>query len=536
MSSEASASLLPDQRQFGRYTLLYRFASGGMAHLYVARFTGPDGFEKLVAIKLIHEHLTNEPAFVKMFIDEARLASAISHANVAHIIELGKVGRTYYIAMEYVEGESVSALIRRTKPSLRCSARNIANAAAGLHAAHELKTRDGVPRQAVHRDVSPQNLLVSYEGQVKVVDFGVARARGMLHDTDGGTVKGKFAYMAPEQATSKPVDRRADIFSLGIVLYEMTTRRRLFKGENDAETLRKVLDKEIKAPTKLVGPAYPQSLEQAILKALSRDPEGRFQTARELQTALENFIIESGGAYLPADVGELMAKVFADRIETKREILRKCERDFAMSVPEVDLISTSSSMPTMSTTGVAPVVEVQPVPEPLARPGRLRAVLIVVALAVLIAGALLYLVVLRPGKEPDETTAAATTQTHPDAAAKIKIGIKATPMGASIVLAGEAVTNPYRSVRPRGAGEVQAVISAPGHKMRRLQVPLSSSSNWEIGLEREVALPDAAPAVAPPPKDAPPRREKPRPRPRPAKPKRKGVADDDVFKDNPYGR
>jgi eukaryotic-like serine/threonine-protein kinase len=531
LSSEA-ASVQPDHRQFGRYTLLYRFAAGGMANLYLARFAGSDGFEKLVAIKLIHGHLTEDPAFVRMFIDEARLASAISHANVAQVIELGKVGQTHYIAMEYVEGESVSALMRRTKPSLRCCARIIADAAAGLHAAHELKTRGGELRHVVHRDVSPQNILISYDGQVKVVDFGVARARGLLHDTDGGTVKGKFAYMAPEQAKAQPVDRRADVFALGILLYEMSVRQRLFKGENSAETLRKMMHDEIKLPSKLVGPGYPSSLEKIVLKALDRDPEGRFQTARELQGALEQFIIESGGPFLPADVGELMSQLFADQIKTKRKILERCDQDSSDVVPDVDLVTSSTSMPTITTGHAALGGGLEPAaPAPTRRSLRVP---IAVSLVVLLGlGLAAYFVTTRPKPTSPEATAAPAAKLEllpavvEPSAAKITIEIRATPKSATIVFDGKAVANPFSETRDEGEGAVRAVVSAPGYKSKQLDIALNRSGTWTVGLERAAASSDIKPAV---------RKKRQRNRRRWPTTKRKGgFANDDVLKDNPYG-
>ena len=231
----------PRQRPFGRYSLICRLASGGMANLYLAQLSGKEGFEKLVAIKRIHEHLSEEQDFIRMFIDEARLVSRISHPNVAQVIELDRFEESHFIAMEYVDGEGLHALLRRTKPKLPLVARIIAHTAAGLHAAHELQDQKGNPMGVVHRDVSPQNILISYLGAVKVVDFGVARARGNLHETNIGTVKGKLAYMSPEQVQSGPVDRRSDVFALGIVLYEATTFRRLFKGESEVEKMRNVV-------------------------------------------------------------------------------------------------------------------------------------------------------------------------------------------------------------------------------------------------------------------------------------------------------
>jgi serine/threonine-protein kinase len=315
-------TMLPEEaRSFGRYTLLCRLGSGGMANLYLARLAGPEGFEKLVAIKRIHEHLGAETEFIKMFLDEARLAARITHPSVAQVLELGFLEGSHFIAMEYVEGESLAALMKRVKPSLPTCARIIAAAASGLHAAHELRDHEGHLLNVVHRDVSPTNILISYEGSVKVVDFGVARARSNLHTTDAGTRKGRLTYMAPEQATLEAVDRRADIFALGVMLWEITARKRLFKANSEQETLARVISAAVTPPSQ-VAPGYPPELEPIVMRALERDPALRYQTAEELQAALEHYIVGTGSPVLPSTLARLMHETFAERIDRKRALLR----------------------------------------------------------------------------------------------------------------------------------------------------------------------------------------------------------------------
>jgi serine/threonine-protein kinase len=297
-----------------------------MANLYLAKFASRDGFEKMVAIKRIHEHLSDEKMFIEMFVDEARLAARISHPNVAQVIELDYIDASHFIAMEYVEGESLAALLRRTRPKPALCARIVANAAAGLHAAHELRGRDGKLLNVVHRDVSPHNILISYDGAVKVVDFGVARARGNLQITAAGTLKGKFGYMSPEQVQSGEMDRRADIFALGIVLFESTTRRRLFKGEDEQGTMAKVLRCEVPPPS-TIREEYPETLEKIVLKALRPDPEDRYQTAEEMQLALEAYMMETGMPVLPSAVARLMKEIFPDNMAEKELVLRQFEQE-----------------------------------------------------------------------------------------------------------------------------------------------------------------------------------------------------------------
>ncbi len=351
-------TLLPrSQRQFGRFTLICRLASGGMANLYLARLAGQGGFEKLIAIKRIHDHLCEDRDFIQMFIDEARLAARISHPNVVQVIELDRVEGAHYIAMEYLDGESLSALLARAHPAPVLAARVVASAAAGLHAAHELRDPQGVLLGVVHRDVSPQNVLIGYQGAVKVVDFGVARARGNLHVTDTGTLKGKAAYMSPEQIrASDSVDRRSDVFALGIVLYEASTRRRLFKCEGEVETLQRVLDGEIPPPSRLL-PGYPGELERIVLRALERDPARRYPTAEAMQADLERFIGRTGEPLLPSALGALMQATFADRIATKRFVLQQFEQQRA----------TEQSSRAARLAGRAPAA---PPPRPPKRPSR----------------------------------------------------------------------------------------------------------------------------------------------------------------------
>jgi serine/threonine-protein kinase len=326
---------VPPVHRLGRFELVYRIAAGGMATLYLGRLAGPHGFCKLVALKVRHDHLSIDPEFVTMFVDEARLISQIAHPNVVQVIELGRVEGKHFIAMEYVAGESVLALLQRGRPPRGHCARIVANAAAGLHAAHELRGADGRSCRVVHRDVSPSNILIGYNGELKVVDFGVAYARNQLHPTGAGVLRGKYAYMAPEQALGEPVDRRADVFALGVVLFELTTRSRLFRGASDAAILRQLTTGQIPAPSTRVDD-YPAKLEQIVLRALRPDPNERFQTALDLQLALECYIVESGGPVLSSDIAELMLMLFDDRISRKELLLRRHgERDAGM--PDVSL-------------------------------------------------------------------------------------------------------------------------------------------------------------------------------------------------------
>jgi len=339
-----------DTRHFGRFQLLLEMAQGGMATLFLARLSGPVNFQKLVVIKKIHDHLAGEQEFIEMFQDEARIAALIHHPNVATIFDMGTVDKSYYIAMEYVHGHSMAEFMRSAKRidqrlPWTIAARMIADAAAGLHAAHELTTPDGRPLNVVHRDVSPQNLLLTYDGHVKVVDFGIAYAAEKISHTSDGTIKGKIAYMSPEQASSAPLDRRSDVFSLGIILYEAVTMKRLFKARNDAATLYRVLECVVPPPTSM-QPDLPSDLEAVIMKALAKDPEQRYSSAGELEQALGRLLLQHGEMASHQDVGVLMLKYFEDQKQLKADqIQRALEEDTEEPMKAYGMSGEVSSVP-----------------------------------------------------------------------------------------------------------------------------------------------------------------------------------------------
>ncbi|MEB2323717.1 MAG: serine/threonine-protein kinase [Sorangiineae bacterium] len=313
--------------RLGKYELLLRIGRGGMATVWVAReHAERREDDRLVALKVILADLAGDPEFTTMFLDEGRLVRSIGHPNVVDVYDVAEANGVMYMAMEWVEGDSLHAVIaeagkRRPIPP-EMAVRIIADAAAGLHAAHELKGPDGKILGVVHRDVSPHNILIGTDGAIKLVDFGVAKAMGRLTEaTSAGQLKGKFGYMSPEQAMARPVDRRADVFALGIVLFELTTGRRLFRGEHDAETLHLVVSGEIPHPTRL-DPEYPVKLEKIVLKALERDPALRYQTAAELEADLEAYLKEERIFVARAGIAGLLKRVLGTRIEQRRKAIR----------------------------------------------------------------------------------------------------------------------------------------------------------------------------------------------------------------------
>jgi serine/threonine protein kinase len=534
-------SILPAEEQdFGRYKLLCRFATGGMANIYLARLEGSVGFEKFVAIKRIHDHLGDNEEFIQMFVDEARLCARITHPNVAQVIELGTIGGSHFIAMEYVEGEPLSAVMRRTRPPLTHCARIIASAAAGLHAAHELRDQKGLLINVVHRDVSPQNILVAYDGSVKLVDFGVARARTNLHTTTAGQVKGKYAYMAPEQIAIEPViDRRTDVFALGVVLYEISTAHRLFKSTSDAATIAKVQEMNIPPPSRVMKD-YPAGLESIVLKALSREKEDRFQTADEMEDALEDYLVTTGVHTTHRQIGQLMRETFADRIKLKQDMLVSCETSTQVfTAPD----GASGTNPSMSLHGrsisqARREIELEQMEENLRKR---RKAYYIAGLAVVFVVALVIVLwaVLRaggseqppveakvpapevPAKQPVAPPTAPKPEVKPQ---QIKIKIAARPANAEIVVDGKKVKNPFLLQRFAGKGKLLVEIRGTGLVSRRFQAPLQESNSWMIELQR-VAQPKPQPVP----------RVKPKVRPTGKRPagRRPSGQDDDLFGD-PY--
>lgn len=321
----------------GRYQLLSRLAVGGMAEVYLARQGELSGFKTLVVVKKVLPHLAMKPDFIAMFLDEARIASMLDHPNVVRINEVGRTDTDYFIAMELVQGKALASLLQqseRAKTPLphAIGALIVANAAAGLHHAHQLTDGSGTLLHLVHRDVSPQNIMISFEGSVKVIDFGIARALGRLGDTNSGSLKGKLGYMAPEQARGEPVDARADIFSLGVVLWECIAGRRLFLRENELATLRAVVYEPIPKVSRFtkVDPV----LEVIIEHALERDLDERFQTAEEMRIALERWIFAAGGTSAH-DVSTLMKSWFPnDHVQWQRAA--RLALDMQESDPPID--------------------------------------------------------------------------------------------------------------------------------------------------------------------------------------------------------
>jgi len=349
------------QDRLDRFELIAELAVGGMGAVYLARLSGAGGFQRLYAIKRLHDHLSKNDDFISMFLDEARLAARIHHPNVVPIVEIGTTDAGYYLVMEYIEGDTVWHLYNRAAKTGkhvpdRVTVRIALDSLAGLHAAHVLADDDGKPLEIVHRDVSPHNILVGVDGVSRITDFGIARAATRLAVTQSGQLKGKLAYMAPEQARSEVVDRRADVFSMGICLWEMLAGQRLFKSEFESETLNRLLYEPIPSLTN-IAPNVPPDIEAVVLKALTRDPDKRYASAAAFSDALEHAArahdLIGGKREVSACVDDVLGIDLAER----REAIRawKIESEPGRSASQGDAPRpVPSSATTVSDVGSAP--------------------------------------------------------------------------------------------------------------------------------------------------------------------------------------
>ena len=322
-----------EARRLGRYALVGEIAEGGMGRIYLARQLGAAGFEKLMAVKVMHPHLAQQhPELAEMFMDEARIASGIGHPNVCGVYDYGEAHGIRYLVMEFLAGQPVLEIIRTidSRPDLRAApgyfpnvARVIAEACEGLHGAHVAVDDRGQSMNVIHRDVSPENVFVTYGGAVKIMDFGIARATGRRTETVAGTFKGKYAYASPEAFTGSELDTRADIWSVGIVLWEMLTGRACFQRPSEAATLAAIMKEPIPAPSE-IRPDVPRDLDVVAMRALQRDPRRRYETAREMARDLNTYVVSMGVHVGTAELAEWLAQIFPTEmrraVETDRAV------------------------------------------------------------------------------------------------------------------------------------------------------------------------------------------------------------------------
>ena len=340
-------------RVVGRYLLCDVFAAGGMATVHLGRLMGPEGFSRTVAIKQLHRQFAHDPKFVSMFLDEARLASRVRHPNVVSPLDVISEPPDLFMVMDYVHGEPLSRLLRRRPEPVRprIAAAIVGQVLLGLHAAHVATGERGEPLDLVHRDVSPHNILLACDGVAKVVDFGIAKAKARSQHTERGMLKGKLGYMAPEQINMETVDRRTDVFAVGVVLWELLTGRRLFSGETPHAVLEKLMQAPIERPSRLV-PGLPPGLDDVVMAALARSPDERFDNARAMAQALDYSLAPASMLEVAAWVESCAGAELSARAELVLDIEGLSFDDFTRAVRHPPLVP--AAQPTTPEEGVAP--------------------------------------------------------------------------------------------------------------------------------------------------------------------------------------
>ncbi len=477
----------------GGYQLLMPVGAGGMGRVWAARRVGAPS-KSLVALKTAIEEMVGDREFERILLDEARIASSIVHPNVCAIRELGAERGIPYLVMDWVDAGTLLEIIAAC-PDRRIdfpvAVRIVADVAAGLHAAHELTGSDGNLLHVVHRDVSPQNVLISSKGHVKVADFGVARARGQLHKpTETGELKGKLSYMAPEQLTSKIFDRRADIFALGCCLYEASTGQRPFHGADALETMYKLLETECIRPTSIVKD-YPKELEDIVLKSLEKEADMRFQTAEEMRSALESFLARNGRLVTDRDVSQLVhstlqpvldarAKALADASRAILEKKEEAEAPPPIAQPEESSHPGSGKTPRVWNTD----------PPSSSGVGKFRLVIGAAVAVVAIVGAIVW------SKSSVQTTTPVKLAIQPAAsqapAQLVTITLRADPPEAELRIDdGPKLTSPQVITTAANAKLHVVIASLDGYETQNRQVAFDHNQEIVLGLKSQ-------PPVAPP--------------------------------------
>ncbi len=511
---------------FGKYYLLDRVAVGGMAEVFRAKSFGHSGFEKIVVIKRILERFAEDPEFVEMFIDEAKLSVQLMHPNIAQIYDFGKIDTNFFIAMEAVDGKDLKTLLRRLaqrreRLPLEMACYVAHQVSRGLEYAHSRSDKMGLPLNIVHRDISPSNVLLSYDGHVKIVDFGIAHADSATSQSEAGVLKGKYSYMSPEQASGLPVDHRSDIFSTGICLWEMLTGNRLFRRQTDIETLEAIKAGQVPLPS-AYHPAVPPELDEICLIALGRSPDVRYQDASELQRALGDFLLPNTPDRLQPPLSDFIRERFGEEILQERERLDRGTQLAADlhygGEADIDLdLEDAAVQPDAEGTPAATTETVHPGP---GRRGGNRAVILAVALVLGLFGVLAALAWPLLFSGVGEAELQVTV-------------LPAEVADAILIVDGRAVDGLTAQLAPEVPHEVK--IAAPGWQTRTKEIELVKGQVYTIEVVLEPEQLEDLPGMvldfeleiedAPTPTAAPQLRPDPTPRPTPAATAAPGPAD-----------
>ncbi len=460
--------------KFADFVILKHLSTGGMAEVYLARMSGVGGFTKPVALKLILPHLAADSMFIKMFLDEARLAVALSHDHIAQILDLGEKHGRYYIAMEFAHGRDLQQISSRTRKSGRLlplpyAAKIISQIAEGLYYAHTKTDDAGQPLGIVHRDVSPHNVILTFDGTSKLIDFGVAKARITYQDEEEGILKGKFSYMSPEQIRGMPVDPRSDIFALGIVLWEICTGAKLYRESSELLTMEAILRKPVPKPRDMRGD-MPPDLEAIILKALAKRSVDRFQSAQEMHAALEGYLGRSGWTVGRPHLAEFMKKLFPDEYEETRKLLAEEQKkaELEQKQPQEEFVPWEPYEHQAAEAEAPRVPEVRPTPQKPATPQPATQatsrpkkrispttwIVLIILLALLAAAGFIILQIYA------SRTAPAVEALEPGA-----LTIESTPPGADVYVNGKPEGTTPATLRNLPMGEELTVrVEKDGHE------------------------------------------------------------------------
>lgn len=512
---------------FGKYRLIAELGNGGMADVFLAVLAGPlgSGFRKLSVIKRLRQNLVEDPEFVAMLIEEARIAARLNHSNVVQTNEVGQVGDHYFIAMEYLDGQPLHRIQHRSAQRAKTTGTPaivpeqqliiLMDALAGLHHAHDLADYDGSPLSIVHRDVTPQNIFVTYEGQVKVVDFGIAKAAGRASETRAGVVKGKIRYMAPEQATMGQVDRRADVFSVGIMLWEIAAGRRMWPSMDDLDIARHLIAETFPTSAREVNPNVPEALDRICRKALAAKPDERYASAEDFRADLEQYLADTGALVserrkLPAALSEL----FADKRAAIKGVIEKqlAALDVLASGEFEAIPLAADSLASTSSSAVSAVLNVNSAPpsaaqqsgmshsvsQPSTSPGsrthrprtpkgpqpgdivRRIAVGVVILTAI---GCVAFVIARRSTARP--AVAAIPVAPAPVVEEKITLRLNATPPGASVLIDDEEARTAPLDVRVKKDEQQHRVrVEADGYIPKTETVRFASNLSLTVNLQR----------------------------------------------------
>ncbi|MBN1206690.1 MAG: serine/threonine protein kinase [Myxococcaceae bacterium] len=535
---------------FGKYELLRKIATGGMGQVFLARERS--AVERLVVLKLILPHLAEDEEFLTMFLEEARLVARLQHPNLVTILDLLEVEGRHCLAMEYVQGDDVRRLDKQARLKGRLLPpglvlRIISEAAAGLDYAHKARDAQGQPLRLVHRDVSPQNILVGFDGAVKIIDFGVAKAAGSSQNTATGVLKGKYPYMSPEQASGQPIDGRSDQFALGVVMWELLTGKRLFKSESDMMTLRLVKDCQVPPPSQL-NPKLPPGLDELVLRALAPTPDKRYPDCGAFRLALENYILQIRLAASTAHLSAYLRELYAERIATEADPAKldmlaedadldskdKSNPTRSKSLPPAKAATPSrSSLPsvspkTRSRQSVEALVGPAPAPKheatrgteslkpPVPRRFPVVPVAVAGAAALVIAGAAVVLLRQQPEQPappPPVVVSPPPTQPAqeklpdppppPPEPQKVELVLNSEPTGATVQLNGQPLgVTPVKLPLAPDAAPVSVTLSLEGYAPATRQVSAANAPTLLVELERRAAT-NGKPGKKPPPVTSP---------------------------------